>query len=112
MRNTMCAIALFICAPNTASAADTLSWPSTLPVYDHIVIVVEENKDFEQIFGGKFDAPYILKLAAEGASIARMFGEEHFSQGNYFCFSSARIKNSAFPNRFRASPTIPIIRSR
>src|SRR6202049_976152 len=96
MRNTMCAIALFICAPNTASAADTLSWPSTLPVYDHIVIVVEENKDFEQIFGGKFDAPYILKLAAEGASIARMFGEEHYSQGNYFWLFSGSNQNVGF----------------
>jgi hypothetical protein len=41
-----------------------------------IVIVVEENKDFEQILGGRFDAPYIRKLAAEGAVFERMFAEE------------------------------------
>jgi phosphatidylinositol-3-phosphatase len=93
----ICAIALLTCTPiAVAMAADTLSWPSTLPVYDHIVIVVEENKDFEQIFGGKFDAPYIQKLAAEGASIARMFGEEHFSQGNYFWLLSGSNQNVGF----------------
>src|SRR5215831_4923260 len=62
-----CVIALLSCAASTAVAAGRTPWPSTLPVYDHIVIVVEENKDFEQILGGKFDAPYIRKLAAEGA---------------------------------------------
>jgi hypothetical protein len=96
MRNTMCAIALFICAPNTASAADKVSWPSTLPVYDHIVIVVEENKDFEQILGNEFEAPYIRRLTAEGASISRMFGEEHNSQGNYFWLFSGSNQNVGF----------------
>src|SRR5262245_50004266 len=67
-----CVIALLSCAASTAVAAGRTPWPSTLPVYDHIVIVVEENKDFEQILGGKFDAPYIRKLAAEGAIFDRM----------------------------------------
>jgi phospholipase C len=54
----VCAFAFLTCLPTiVAVAADRLSWPSTLPVYDHIVIVVEENKDFEEIFGGKFNAP-------------------------------------------------------
>jgi len=81
----VCAIALLTWLPGIAAAAvDALAWPRTLPVYDHIVIVVEENKDFEQIFGGKFNAPYLKQLAAEGASISRMFGEEHSSESNYF----------------------------
>jgi phosphatidylinositol-3-phosphatase len=93
----LCAIALLACTPSVvAVAADTLSWPSTLPVYDHIVIVVEENKDFEQVFGGKFDAPYLKKLAAEGASIGHMFGEEHYSQGNYFWLFSGSNLNVGF----------------
>ena len=93
----LCAVALFICASSAvAVAADSLSWPSGLPVYDHVVIVVEENKDFEQIFGGEFYAPYLQKLAAEGASIARMFGEEHFSQGNYFWLFSGSNQNVGF----------------
>jgi phosphatidylinositol-3-phosphatase len=67
-----CVIALLSCAVSMAMAAGKPAWPPTLPVYDHIVIVVEENKDFEQILGGKFDAPYIRKLAAEGAIFERL----------------------------------------
>ena len=35
-----------------------LPWPAGLPVYDHVVIVVEENKNYEEIIGNK-NAPYI-----------------------------------------------------
>src|SRR5215510_789810 len=77
-------IAVALSTAGTALAADRPPWPATFPVYDHIVIVVEENKDFEQILGGTSDAPYFRKLAAEGATFERMFAEEHFSEGNYF----------------------------
>jgi acid phosphatase len=92
----VCLFALLSWAASIAVAADKPSWPPTLPVYDHIVIVVEENKDFEQILGGKFDAPYIRKLAAEGASFERMFAEEHYSQGNYFWLFSGSNQNVGF----------------
>ena len=93
----VCAIALLTCLPGiVAAAADPLAWPQTLPVYDHIVIVVEENKDFEEIFGGKFNAPYLKQLAAEGASISHMFGEEHPSEGNYFWLFSGSNQNVGF----------------
>src|SRR6266568_7049519 len=39
-----CVIALLSCAAGTAVAASRPPWPPTLPVYDHIVIVVEENR--------------------------------------------------------------------
>ena len=72
-----CIITLLSCATSSAVAASRPPWPPTLPVYDHIVVVVEENKDFEQILGSRFDAPYIRELATEGAVVNRMFGEEH-----------------------------------
>jgi phosphatidylinositol-3-phosphatase len=96
MWKTAGAIALLACAPAVAPAAETIAWPSTLPVYDHIVVVIEENKDFEQILGSALDAPYIRQLAAEGASISRMFGEEHYSQGNYFWLFSGSNQNVGF----------------
>ena len=96
MRKTACAIALFLWAPVMAPAAETIPWPAKLPVYDHIVVVIEENKDFEQIFGSELDAPYIRSLATEGASISRMFGEEHYSQGNYFWLFSGSNQNVGF----------------
>jgi len=67
-----------------------------LPVYDHIVIVVEENKDYDQIIGNDA-APYINNmLKREGANFTRMFAEEHFSQGNYFWLFSGDNRNVGF----------------
>ena len=43
-------VLLVSCAPQTLAPPTGLSaWPSNLPRYDHIVIVVEENKDFKEI---------------------------------------------------------------
>ena len=71
-----------------------MAWPSALrgaapraqqlPKYDHVVIVIEENKNYEQVIGNKA-APYINgTLKAEGADLTRMYAEEHYSEGNYF----------------------------
>ena len=95
----LCMIALVCSTGGMAMAADRSPWPPTLPVYDHVVIVVEENKDFEQILGGRFDAPYIRKLATEGATFERMFAEEHASQGNYFWLFSGSNQNVGFLDR-------------
>ena len=40
-------LALSACA-SVAPPAPVISWPEGLPVYDHIVIVVEENKDYAE----------------------------------------------------------------
>jgi acid phosphatase len=63
-----------------------IPWPGGLPIYDHIVIVVEENRDFGQIIGNTENFPKYINqtLRKEGASFTQMFGEEHDSQGNYF----------------------------
>ena len=61
-----------------------LPWPAGLPIYDHVVIVVEENKGYEQIIGNPA-APYINEvLKKEGANFTRAYAEEHLSEGNYF----------------------------
>jgi hypothetical protein len=73
-----------------------ISWPNGLPVYDHIVVVIEENKDYEQIID-KPAAPYINEtLRKGGANLTRMFGEEHNSQGNYFWLFSGSNQNVGF----------------
>lgn len=55
-----------------------------LPKYSHIVIVIEENKDYDQIIGNSA-APYINDvLVKEGANLTHFYAEEHFSEGNYF----------------------------
>ena len=105
MRTVVCAFALLACAPTRA--AEKIAWPPELPVYDHIVIVIEENKDFEQIIGSPFDAPYLRQLAAEGAVIDRMYGEEHFSQGNYFWLFSGSNHNVGFSDQVPSAANHP-----
>lgn len=61
-----------------------IRWPADLPVYDHVVIVVEENKDYDQIIDNP-SAPYLnFTLREQGANFTQMYGEEHNSEGNYF----------------------------
>lgn len=103
----LCMIAVVWFTGSTAMAVDRPPWPSTLPVYDHIVIVIQENKDFEQILGGRFDAPYITKLATEGAIFERMFAEEHFSQGNYFWLFSGSNQNVGFRDQVPSKTNHP-----
>lgn len=77
-------------APKTADAR----WPAGLPVYDHVVIVIEENKDYEEVIGNQA-APFINQvLKAEGANLTQMYGEEHHSQGNYFWLFSGSNQNT------------------
>ena len=74
----------------------TLEWPAGLPVYDHVVIVVEENKDYDEIIGS-FRAPYINNvLKAEGANFTQAYAEEHYSQGNYFWLFSGDNQDVGF----------------
>jgi len=85
-----------------------LPWTPGLPVYDHIVIIVEENKDYEQIIGSK-SAPYINDvLKKEGATLTRMYAEEHHSEGNYFWLFSGSNQHVGFSdvvpsNEFKTS---------
>jgi phosphatidylinositol-3-phosphatase len=73
-----------------------ITWPAGLPIYDHIVIVVEENKDYDQIINSP-KAPYINDtLRREGANFTQMYGEEHNSQGNYFWLFSGSNQGVGF----------------
>ena len=59
--------------------------PATLegvPRYDHVFIIVEENKNYAQIMDPAV-APNIAGLAAKYGDAAQFFGEGHPSEGNY-----------------------------
>ena len=100
------AVGLLITAAVVAGAiqqAQAASAP-VLPRYDHIVIVVEENKDYEQIIGSPA-APYINgTLKAEGADLTRMYAEEHHSEGNYFWLLSGSNHAMGFHDQIPAEP--------
>jgi hypothetical protein len=53
-----------------------------IPQYDHVVVVIEENHNYNEIIGS-LNAPYINSLAAAGALMTSSHGTEHPSQPNY-----------------------------
>jgi len=76
-------------------------------VYDHIVIVVEENKDYDDIIGNPA-APYINGvLKREGADLTRFFAEEHYSEGNYFWLFSGDDHGIGFTDRVPSAENHP-----
>jgi len=91
--------------PGALTKEAVKAWLAGLPVYEHVVIVVEENKDYGQIVDSPA-APYINStLRAEGANLTRMFGEEHHSEGNYFWLFSGSHQGVGF---FDAVPERPL----
>lgn len=63
---------------------------SGLPAYDHIVVVMEENKYYDEIAGSS-DAPYVNSLMKQGASFSNFHGTTHPSQGNYVALFSGAL---------------------
>jgi hypothetical protein len=67
------------------------NWPTILPVYSHIVVVLEENKDCDEIIGQNDVAPYMDNLVAEAASLGKTYGEERAAATN--CTPKKRISS-------------------
>jgi acid phosphatase len=111
------ALALALAMPAAGSAKGPAegasAFASAVPRYDHIVIVIEENKDYDEVVGSTH-APYINNvLVKEGANLTRMFAEEHFSEGNYFWLFSGSNQNIGFTDRIpsaRNNPAYPFLR--
>ena len=58
-----------------------------LPLIDHIVVVVMENHSFDQIVD-PLRAPFLHRLAMDGALFVNSFAVTHPSQPNYFALFS------------------------
>ena len=77
----------------SATSSPSSSFPVSaagLPVYDHIVLVTEENKYYDDIVGSS-SAPYINSLITQGASFTNFHGTTHPSQGNYVALFSGSL---------------------
>jgi len=57
--------------------------PSPVPHYDHIFVIIEENKNYGQIIGAGSIAPHINGLAREYGLATEFYAEVHPSEGNY-----------------------------
>lgn len=81
----LCLVATYGAADSRA--AEPRANAAALPSYDHVVVVVFENKQYGEIIGSA-NAPYINQLANAGASLTGMKALTHPSQPNYFNFFS------------------------
>ncbi|MGA2257975.1 MAG: alkaline phosphatase family protein [Thermoguttaceae bacterium] len=82
---------------------------ATLPVYDHIVVVWEENKDYGDVIGAS-DAPYINKTlltAYHGVSFTQFRSEFHPSEPNYLCLSSGSNQGVTDDGNYAGTMTTP-----
>jgi hypothetical protein len=75
---------------------------TAVPRYDHIVLVMYENRAFSQI-SGQSSVPYLNSLAAAGATFSKSFAITHPSQPNYialFSGSTQGVTNDGCPKSF------------
>lgn len=78
------------------------SGPAPIPRPDHVVVVIEENRTYNQIIGSA-DAPFINQLARDGALMTDAHGVAHPSQPNYlalFSGSTQGLHNDSCPHTF------------
>ncbi|MFE9417071.1 alkaline phosphatase family protein [Streptomyces griseofuscus] len=69
----------------TSFSADPVA--SAVPQFDHVVVVMFENKNYSTIKGGS-SAPYLNSLASQGTLFTNAFGVTHPSQPNYISLFS------------------------
>ncbi|MBD2512348.1 phosphoesterase [Nostoc muscorum FACHB-395] len=73
---------------NTAAVVSTPTPDDkAIPKYDHIFVIVEENKSYDQIIGNP-NAPIINQLAKTYGLASNFYGEVHPSEANYVAILS------------------------
>lgn len=107
----LCCICLAACGSTatvdtaiTNTPTSSTTTPVTLPHYDHIVIVVEENHSASEIIGAS-RVPYINQLAQQGAVLTNNHGVTHPSEPNYlamFAGSTFGLASDNCPQSFSA----------
>ena len=83
------------------AAAPTAQAATSVPRFDHIVLVMFENKASSQITASS--APYFQSLAAQGASFSQSYAITHPSQPNYialFSGSTQGVTSDSCPKTF------------
>jgi phosphatidylinositol-3-phosphatase len=82
--------------------------PRELPRPDHIIIVIEENKGYDDIIGST-NAPYLNSLVEQGALLTKFYAMHHPSQPNYMEFFSGNdqgIFNDVCPRAGFTTPSL------
>ena len=80
----MTLLASAVVGGSSASSTIAATTVPRVPAYDHIILVMMENKDYKHIIGNLVEAPYINELAAQGALLTDYLAVAHPSLPNYY----------------------------
>ena len=92
-------------APSSSSGTTAAVAGGGLPVPEHVLVVIFENEDAENIVGAP-EAPYLTSLARSGATFTDAHGVAHPSQPNYlalFSGSTQGVTDDSCPLTFTGS---------
>ena len=68
--------------------------PATLPNFDHVYVIIFENKEYSSVVGSS-SAPYINSLIAKYGSATNFTAERHPSEPNYIALTSGGTQGVA-----------------
>src|SRR6266516_1441574 len=83
-------------------------WAQPVPRPDHVVVVMMENRRYDEIIGNTNDAPWINSLRPIAANFTDSRGIQHPSQPNYLHFYSG--SNQGVNDNNRPTPPSPPFR--
>jgi acid phosphatase len=72
----------------TTTSAPTA--PGTVPHFEHVVLVVEENANYSDVIEGS-SMPYLKSLASQYGLATQYYANTHPSLGNYFMLTAGQI---------------------
>ncbi|GAA2633270.1 alkaline phosphatase family protein [Paractinoplanes durhamensis] len=101
VRRVSVAVATLVLVVAGLSVTPAAQAATSVPRFDHIVLVMFENKASSQITASS--APYFKSLAAQGASFSQSYAITHPSQPNYlalFSGSTQGVTNDDCPKNF------------
>jgi acid phosphatase len=72
------------------TSTSTPTAPGTVPHFEHIVLVVEENANYSDVIEGS-SMPYLKNLASQYGLATQYYANTHPSLGNYFMLTAGQI---------------------
>jgi acid phosphatase len=102
-RIAVTAVTLALLGTGLSAAAPQAQAATSVPAFDHIVLVMFENKATSQITSSS--APYFTSLAAQGAKFSQAYAITHPSQPNYIALlsgSTQGVTSDDCPKSFSA----------
>jgi acid phosphatase len=102
-RYTVAAATFVLLGAGLTAAAPQARAATSVPRFDHVVLVMFENKASSQITSSS--APYFQSLAAQGASFSQSYAITHPSQPNYIALlsgSTQGVTSDDCPKTFSA----------